>query len=48
MRKVRFTAHQIIAALKSVDVGRTVKYACHEAAITGVSYYNQKEKNGEM
>lgn len=30
MRKARFTEHQIIVALKSVEVGRTVKDVCRE------------------
>ncbi|CAK9886677.1 MAG: hypothetical protein XXXJIFNMEKO3_03122 [Candidatus Erwinia impunctatus] len=35
MRKVRFTGHhQIIAVLKSVEAGRTVKDVCREAAIS--------------
>lgn len=32
MRKIRFTEHQIIAVLKSVEAGRTVKDVCREAA----------------
>lgn len=28
MRKARFTEHQIIAVIKSVEAGRTVKYVC--------------------
>ncbi|SUG95749.1 transposase family protein [Salmonella enterica subsp. enterica] len=28
MRKARFTEHQIIAVIKSVEAGRTVKDAC--------------------
>ena len=35
MRKIRFTEHQIIAVLKSVEAGRTVKDVCREAAIWG-------------
>jgi len=35
MRKARFTEHQIIAVLKSVEAGRTVKDVCREAGIEG-------------
>ncbi len=31
MRKARFTKHQIIAVIKSVEAGRTVKDVCREA-----------------
>lgn len=48
MRKVRFTEHQIIAVLKSVETGRTFKDVCREAAISEVSYYNWKTKYGGM
>lgn len=34
MRKARFTEHQIITVLKSVETGRTVKHVCREAAIS--------------
>ena len=33
MSKARFTEHQIIAVLKSVEAGGTVKDVCREAAI---------------
>ncbi|MGF6438593.1 hypothetical protein ABIC80_004282 [Kosakonia sp. 1610] len=33
MRKARFTEHQIIAVIKSVEAGRTVKDVCREAGI---------------
>lgn len=36
MRKARFTEHQIIAVLKSVEAGRTVKDVCREAGISVV------------
>lgn len=48
MRKARFTEHQIIAVLKSVEAGRTVKDVCREAAISEASYYNWKAKYGGM
>ncbi|MEN5458831.1 transposase, partial [Klebsiella pneumoniae] len=34
MRKARFTEHQIIALLKSVGGGRTVKDVCREGRIS--------------
>jgi putative transposase len=34
MRKARFTEHQIITVLKSVETGRTVKDVCREAGIS--------------
>ncbi len=46
MRKARFTEHQIIAVLKSVEAGRTVKDVCREAGISEASYYNWKAKLG--
>jgi len=39
MRKVRFTEHQIIAVLKSVEAGRTVEDVCREVAIILYDYY---------
>ena len=48
MRKARFIEHQIIAVLKSVEVGRTVKDVCREAGISEASYYNWKAKYGGM
>ncbi|CAI1811032.1 Transposase [Serratia marcescens] len=42
MRKARFTEHQIIAVLKSVEAGRTVKDVCREASISEASNYNWK------
>jgi putative transposase len=47
MRKARFTEHQIIAVLKSVEAGRTVKDVCREAGISEASYYNWKAKYGD-
>ncbi len=48
MRKARFTEHQIITVLQSVEAGRTVKDVCREAGISEASYYNRKAKYGGM
>ena len=39
MRKARFTEHQIIAVIKSVEAGRTVKDVCREAGNSEATYY---------
>lgn len=39
MRKARFTEHQIITVIKSVEAGRTVKDVCREAGISEATYY---------
>ncbi|EDV5684630.1 transposase, partial [Salmonella enterica subsp. enterica] len=39
MRKARFTEHQIIAVIKSVEAGRTVKDVCREASISEATWY---------
>ncbi|CAI1832931.1 Transposase [Serratia marcescens] len=46
MRKARFNEHQIIAVLKSVEAGRTVRDVCREAGISEAAYYNWKSKQG--
>lgn len=48
MRKIRFTDHQIIAALKSVEVDLTVKDVRREAAISPSSCYNWKAKYSRL
>lgn len=48
MRKAHFTEHQIIAVIKSVEAGRTVKDVCQEAGISEATYYNWKSKYGGM
>ncbi|EAA6040726.1 transposase, partial [Salmonella enterica subsp. diarizonae] len=48
MRKARFTEHQIIAVIKSVEAGRTVKDVCREVGISETTYYNWKSKYGGM
>ncbi len=48
MRKARFTEHQIITVMKSVEVGSTFKDVCREAGISEASYYNWKAKYDGM
>lgn len=48
MRKARFTEHQIITVIKSVEAGRTVKDVCREAGISEATYYNWKSRYGGM
>ncbi|EEK4694594.1 transposase [Salmonella enterica] len=48
MRKARFTEHQIIAVIKSVEAGRTVKNICRETGISEATNYNWKSKYGGM
>lgn len=48
MRKARFTEHQIIAVIKPVEAGRTVKDVCREVGISEATYYNWKSKYGGM
>lgn len=48
MRKARFTEKQIIAVIKSVEAGRTVKDVCREVGISEATYYNWKSRYGGM
>ncbi|WP_420299874.1 IS3 family transposase [Edwardsiella tarda] len=48
MRKARFTEHQIISVIKSVEAGRTVKDICREVGISEATYYNWKSRYGGM
>lgn len=48
MRKARFTEHLIIAVIKSVEAGRTVKDVCRETGISEATYYNWKSRYGGM
>ena len=48
MRKARFTENQIIAVIKSVEAGRTVKDVCRETGISEATYYNWKSRYGGM
>lgn len=40
MRKARFTEHQLIAVIKSVEAGRTVMDVCRKAVFFDATYYN--------
>lgn len=48
MRKAHFTEHQIIAVIKSIEAGRTVKDVCRETGFSEATYYNWKPKYGGM
>ena len=48
MRKSKFSEHQIIAILKAVESGRTVRDVCREHEISDASYYQWKSKYGGM
>jgi len=48
MRKSRFTEHQIVQILKSVESGRTVKDVCREHGVSNATYYKWKSKYGGM
>ncbi len=48
MRKSKFSEHQIIAILKAVEAGRTVKDVCREQEISDATYYQWKSKYGGM
>ena len=48
MRKARFTENQIIAVIKSVEAGRTVKDVCREAGISEATYYKWKSRYGGL
>ncbi|AXR34624.1 hypothetical protein COO54_13450 [Salmonella enterica subsp. enterica] len=48
VRKARITAHQIIAVIRSVESGRTVKDACREAGISEATRDNWKSGYGGM
>jgi Transposase len=39
MRKSKFSEHQIIALLKAVEAGRTIRDVCREHEISDATYY---------
>ena len=48
MKKSRFSEHQIIAILKSVEAGRTARDVCREYGISNGTFYAWKSKFGGM
>jgi len=48
MRTSKFSEHQIIAILKAVEAGRTVRDVCREHEISEPTYYQWKSKFGGM
>lgn len=48
MRKSKFSEHQIIAILREVEQGRTVKDVCREHTVSEATYYQWKAKYGGM
>lgn len=48
MRKSKFSEQKIIAILKAVEAGRTVRDVCCEHEISEPTYYQWKSKFGGM
>jgi len=48
MTRSKFSEHQIIAILKAVEAGGTVKDVCREHEISEATYYQWKSKYGGM
>jgi putative transposase len=48
MRKSKYSEHQIIAILKAVEAGRTVRDVCREHELSEATYYKWKAKYGGM
>lgn len=48
MRKSKFSEQKIIAILKAVEAGRTVRDVCREHEISEPTYYQWKSKFGGM
>ena len=48
MRKSKYSEHQIIAILKAVEAGRTVRDVCREHEVSEATYYQWKSKYGGM
>jgi putative transposase len=48
MKRSKFSEQQIIAILKGVEAGRTLKDVCREHEINEATYYQWKSKYGGM
>jgi putative transposase len=48
MRKSKFSEQQIIAILKAVEAGKTVRDVCREHEVSEATYYKWKTKYGGM
>lgn len=48
MRKSKFSETQIIAILKAVEAGKTIRDVCREHEISDATYYKWKTKYGGM
>ena len=46
MKRSKFSEHQIIAILKAVEAGRTVRDVCREHEVSDATYYKWKTKYG--
>ncbi len=48
MRKSKFSETKVIAILKAVEAGKTVRDVCREHEISDATYYKWKTKYGGM
>jgi putative transposase len=48
MKRSKFSEHQIIAMLKAVESGQSVKDVCRENEVSEATYYKWKTKYGGM
>ena len=48
MKRSKFSENQIIAILKAVEAGRTVRDVCREHEVSDATYYKWKAKYGGM
>ena len=48
MKRSKFSETQIIAILKAVEAGRSVKDVCREHEVSEATYYKWKSKYGGM